>query len=150
MASKLKDKCTLITTVPSIFRSFVIFATPSFPLVPTLKGTVSQHFLLLVFFMNQFPPAPKYPIRTVSNFFENLQRYSQFKVHHGYQQHEWQICHRCQWHRQQKSKLSWHCPFKFSSIKLRFWFYVYTIRHNAVHTLYWISLYLSLCWLWIK
>jgi hypothetical protein len=22
--------------------------------------------------MNQFPPAPEYPIRTVSNFFENL------------------------------------------------------------------------------
>ena len=24
--------------------------------------------MLLVFFMNQFPPAPEYPIRTVSNF----------------------------------------------------------------------------------
>ncbi len=27
--------------------------------------------MLLVFFMNQFPPSPEYPIRNVSNFFEN-------------------------------------------------------------------------------
>jgi hypothetical protein len=39
------------------------------------KGTVSRDFLLLVFFMNQFPPAPEYPTRTVSNFFENSRRY---------------------------------------------------------------------------
>jgi hypothetical protein len=26
--------------------------------------------------MNQFPPAPEYPIRTVSNFFENSRRHS--------------------------------------------------------------------------
>ncbi len=42
--------------------------------------------------MNQFPPiAPEYPIRTVSNFLENSQRYSQVKVHHRYQQHRRQI-----------------------------------------------------------
>ncbi len=29
-----------------------------------------------------FPQAPEYPIRTVSNFFENSRRYSQIKVHH--------------------------------------------------------------------
>jgi hypothetical protein len=33
-----------------------------------LKGTVSRDNLLLVFFMNQFPPAPEYPIWTVLNF----------------------------------------------------------------------------------
>ncbi len=55
------------------------------------KGTVSRDFLPLVFFMNQFSPAPEDPIRTVSNFFENLRRYSQVKVHHRYQQHRWQI-----------------------------------------------------------
>jgi hypothetical protein len=49
-----------------------------------LKGTVSRDFLLLVFFMNQFP----------SSFFENSRRYSQVKVHHRYQRHRWQICHR--------------------------------------------------------
>ncbi len=37
-----------------------------------------------------FPPAPEYPIRTVSNFFENSRRYSQVKVHHRYQRHRWQ------------------------------------------------------------
>ena len=44
------------------------------------KGTVSRDFSLLVFFINQFPPAPEYPIRTVSKFFENSRRYSQLKV----------------------------------------------------------------------
>jgi hypothetical protein len=35
----------------------------------TLKGTVSRDFLLLVFFMNQFPPSPaEYPIRTIRIF----------------------------------------------------------------------------------
>jgi hypothetical protein len=38
--------------------------------------------------MNQFPPSPDYPIRTVSNFFENSRRYSQVKVHPGYQRHQ--------------------------------------------------------------
>jgi hypothetical protein len=32
--------------------------------------------------MNQLPPAPVYPISTVSNFSENSRRYSQLKVHH--------------------------------------------------------------------
>ncbi len=54
------------------------------------KGTVSRDFLLLVFFMNQFPPVPEYLIRTVSDFFENSQRYSQVKVHHRYQLH-WRL-----------------------------------------------------------
>ncbi len=55
------------------------------------KGTVSRDFLLLVLFMNQFPPAPEYSIKTVSNFFENLRRYSQLKVCHRCQQHWWQM-----------------------------------------------------------
>jgi len=36
------------------------------------KGTVPQHFFSL-------PQAPGHPIRAVSNFFENSQRYSQLK-----------------------------------------------------------------------
>ncbi len=48
-----------------------------------------------------FPPAPEYPIRTVTNFFENLQRYSQVKVHHRYQWHRWQNCRWYQRHRRQ-------------------------------------------------
>ncbi len=49
---------------------------------------MSRDFLLLVLFINQFPPAPEYSFKTVSNFFENSRRYSQLKV-----------CHRCRWHR---------------------------------------------------
>jgi hypothetical protein len=56
-----------------------------------IKGTVSREFLLLVFLWISFPPAPEYPIRAVSNFFENSRRYSQVKVHHRYQRHRWQI-----------------------------------------------------------
>jgi hypothetical protein len=32
------------------------------------KGTVSRDFLLLVFVMNHFPPAPEYPIRPFQIF----------------------------------------------------------------------------------
>ncbi len=77
-----------------------------------VKGTVSRDFLLLVFFVNQFPQAPEYTIGAVSNFFENSRRYSQLKVDHWYQRHRqqnyrryqrhrWQICHRYQQHRRQ-------------------------------------------------
>ncbi len=53
-----------------------------------LKGQCSvTRFLASGFFMNQFSPAPEYPINTVSNFFENLRRYSQAKVLHQYQRH---------------------------------------------------------------
>jgi len=56
-----------------------------------LKGTVSRDFCFLFFSWISFPPAPEYHIRTVLNFFENLRRYSQAKVHHRYQRHRWQI-----------------------------------------------------------
>ncbi len=49
-------------------------------------------FLLLVFFSwISLPPAPKYPIRTISIFLENSRRYSQVKLHHQYQRHRRQI-----------------------------------------------------------
>jgi hypothetical protein len=44
--------------------------------------------------MNQFPQAPEYTIRAVSNFFENSRRYSQLKMRH-----------RCHWHRWQMKKI---------------------------------------------
>ncbi len=46
---------------------------------------MSRDFLPLVFFMNQFPPSPEYSRKTISNFFKNSRRYSQFKVHHRWQ-----------------------------------------------------------------
>ncbi len=52
---------------------------------------MSRDFLLLVFFINQFPPSPEYPIMTVSNFFDNSRRYSQLKVDHRCRWHCWQM-----------------------------------------------------------
>ncbi len=66
-----------------------------------LKGQCHEIFCFWFFLWISFPPAPEYPIRTVSNFFENSRRYSQVKVHHRCQRHRWQIRHRCQWHRWQ-------------------------------------------------
>ncbi len=66
-----------------------------------LKGQCHEIFCFWFFSWISFPPAPDYPMRTVSNFFENSRRYSQVKVHHRYQRHWWQICHRCQRHRRQ-------------------------------------------------
>ncbi len=84
-----------------------------------LKGTVSRDFLLLFFSWMSFPPAQGYPIRTVLNFSENLRRYSQVKVHHWYQRHRRQICHRCKWPRRQTmgtimivENLKWTCRKK--------------------------------------
>ncbi len=56
-----------------------------------LKGQCHEIFCFWFFHESVSPPAPEYPIRTVSNFFENSQRYSQVKVHHRYQRHQWQI-----------------------------------------------------------
>jgi hypothetical protein len=56
-----------------------------------IKGTVSRDFLLQVFFMNHFPQAPENNVRVISNFFENSRRYSQAKVPHRCQRHQWQI-----------------------------------------------------------
>ncbi len=50
-----------------------------------LKGTVSRDFCFWFFTWISFPPAPEYSIKTISNFFENSRRYSQFKVHHQWQ-----------------------------------------------------------------
>ncbi len=49
------------------------------------KGTVSRDFLLLVFFLNQFPPS------LWLYCFENSRRYSQLKVCHRCQRHRWQM-----------------------------------------------------------
>jgi len=38
---------------------FYCTGTSSATLMPCFKGTVSRDFLLLVFFMNQFPPSPR-------------------------------------------------------------------------------------------
>ncbi len=55
---------------------------PTFRPHAALKGQCHEIFCLWFFPWINVPPAPEYPIRTVSNIFENLQRYSQVKVHH--------------------------------------------------------------------
>jgi hypothetical protein len=47
------------------------------------------------------PKLLKNLIRVISNFFENLLRYSQVKVHHQYQRHRWQIYYWYEQHRRQ-------------------------------------------------
>ncbi len=59
-----------------------------------LKGQCHENFCFWFFSRISFPPAPEYSIKTVSNFFENSQRYSQLKV-----------CHLCRWHRWQMEKI---------------------------------------------
>jgi hypothetical protein len=44
-----------ITSLIKEIKSLILW--PRFPL--TLKGTVTRDFLLLVLFMNQFPPSPR-------------------------------------------------------------------------------------------
>jgi hypothetical protein len=48
-----------------------------------LKGQCHEIFLLCFFSGISFPPAPEYSVETVSNFFENSQRYSRVKCTTG-------------------------------------------------------------------
>ncbi len=45
---------------------------------------MTQDFLLQIFFMIVFPQAPENNARVILNFFKNLRKYSQVKVHHRY------------------------------------------------------------------
>ena len=63
------------------------FVWKSFKHLHLLKGQCHEIFCFWFFSWISFPPAPEYPIRTVSNFFENSRRYSQVKVHHRCQRH---------------------------------------------------------------
>jgi hypothetical protein len=56
-----------------------------------LKGQCHKFFCFWFFSWISFPPAPEYPIRTVSNILENSRKYSQVKAHHWYQRHWRQI-----------------------------------------------------------
>jgi hypothetical protein len=69
----------------------------------SLEGTVSRDFLLLVFFMNQFPPSPRVFHLDRFVFFRKFAEIfaSQGANCRWYQRHRWQICHRYQRHRWQ-------------------------------------------------
>ncbi len=66
-----------------------------------LKGQCHEIFCFRLFSWITFPQAPDNNFTIISNFFENSRRYSQVKVHHRCQRHQWQICHRYQRHRRQ-------------------------------------------------
>jgi hypothetical protein len=55
------------------------------------KGRCHEIFCFWFFSWISCPTAPEYSIKTVSNFFENLRRYSQLKVCHQCQRHRWQM-----------------------------------------------------------
>ncbi len=55
-----------------------------------LKGQCHEIFCFRFFSSISFPPAPEYPIKTVSNFFENSLSYSRLKVDHWCHWHRWQ------------------------------------------------------------
>ncbi len=84
MTAKLKAKRTSIAMIRYLCQTYATFLTPldSHYRLP-LKGT-DMRFLTSGFFMNQFPPGlSEYPIGAVSNFYENLWRYSQLCVDNG-------------------------------------------------------------------
>ncbi len=56
----------------------------------SIKGTVSRDFYFRFFPWIIFLLAPENNTRVISNFFKNLRRYSQVKVHHHCQRHQWQ------------------------------------------------------------
>ncbi len=55
----------------------------SMEICSSLKGQCHEIFCFWSFSWVSFPPAPQYPIRTVSNFFENSRRCPQVKVTGG-------------------------------------------------------------------
>ncbi len=67
------------------------------PLMTLLRGQCHEIFRFRFCVWIIFHQAPENNTRVIENFFENSRRYSQVKVHHRYQRHWWQICHRYQW-----------------------------------------------------
>ncbi len=56
-----------------------------------LKGQCHEIFCFWFFSWTSFPQASDYTMRAVSNFSKNSRRYSQLKVCHRCQRHQWQI-----------------------------------------------------------
>ncbi len=85
-----------------------------------LKGQCHEIFRFCFFSAISFPPAPEYPIRTVSKFFENSRRYSQLtginntsetggKICRRRRWYRWQICRQCRWYQRQFCRrCRWH------------------------------------------
>ncbi len=57
----------------------------------SLKGQCHEIFDIVFFSWFSFPQAPEYPSKAVTNFFENLRRYSQLEVHHRCRWQRWQL-----------------------------------------------------------
>ncbi len=88
----IKNRFLQLTIYTFVLVSCLILASlKNWYITAWFKGTVSRDFLLQIFFMNHLPPSPENNTRVISNFFENMWRYSQVKVHHQYQRHQRQI-----------------------------------------------------------
>ncbi len=74
-----------------------------------IKGTVSRDFCFWFFSWISFPPAPEYPIRTVSKAW-------------GKMIHE----------KNQKSKISWHCFFKRVHILYTYTYTLYIVVNKKL------------------
>ncbi len=83
-----------------------------------IKGSLTR-------FINQCPRAPEYPIRTISNFFENSRRYSRMNVYR-----------RCQRHQRKKGEnfFGYFWPVSTTPGKI-FWLFCYFWPVST--TLYW-------------
>ncbi len=60
---------------------------PADPWIFHLKGVWHEIFAFRFFSLINVPRAPEYPIRTISNFFENSRRYSRMNVYQRCQRH---------------------------------------------------------------
>ncbi len=102
----------------------------------TLKGQCHEIFDFWFFSWINFPHAPEYTITAISNFSENLLKYSRLKVHHRWKRWYRWCTLTCEYllkfltkfetvlmgyfgaggklthEKNQKQKISWHCPFK--------------------------------------
>jgi hypothetical protein len=90
----------------------------------------------IFFHESSSPKAPENNVRIISNFYENLRRYLQVKVHHQYQQHLWEICHLCQLHQWQICH--WyqrHWRLTFPPVPLVLLILIANLQRWAVHKL---------------
>ncbi len=120
------------------------------------KETVSRDFLLLVFFMNQFPPHPRVFHLDRFEFFRKFaeifasqgapyrwqichrcQRYRRQICHRcqrrRWQRHRRQICHRCRWHRWQIMATISGCKHLKVNLKAKF-INMFTLLPKGVQT----------------
>ncbi len=97
-----------------------------------LKGECREIFCFWFFSWIIFPHASDNSIRVILNFLENSRRYLQVKVHHRYQWHPRQVCHRCQRHLWQIVGTLSDCWHLKVNLKKRIYLYMLTLLLKGV------------------